>query len=106
MEHHQFAKTSDDDNTCDECDVIVDERVLEALMLGCPVAPCTEPSNEGEPCVFVPTEDGGIECAYCGRDGDPHGEYDGTGDIWGEEPDLPEFDDDDLFELLGDEMTS
>lgn len=96
MEHHQFERTSDDDNTCanDACGVIVDESVLEALMLSCPVRPCTEPSNEGEPCVFVPSEDG-LECAYCGRDGDPHGEYDGSGDIWGDLPEV-EADEDDL----------
>jgi len=88
MEHHQYESTSDDDDTCTECGVIVDESVLEALMLGCPVAACTEPSNEGEPCVFVATEDGGIECSYCGRDGDPHGEYDGLGDLWRELPDI------------------
>lgn len=90
MEWHQFERTTDDDNTCTDCGVIVDERVLEALMLLCPVRACTDPSNEDEPCVFVPTEDGGIECSYCGRDGDPHGEYDGSGDIWGP---LPEGDD-------------
>lgn len=97
-EHHQFQRTSDDDNTCaeSECGVIVDEQVLEALMLGCPIAPCTEPSNEGEPCVFVPVEDG-LECAYCGRDGDPYGEYDGSGDIWGELEDLVDDDEDDLL---------
>ena len=81
-EHHQFERTSDDDNTCSDCGVIVDEVVLEALMLGCPVKPCQDPANAGEPCVFVPSEDG-LECAYCSRDGDPYGEYDGSGDdLW------------------------
>ena len=95
MEHHQWERSSDDDNTCLECEVVVDERVLEALMLTCPVRPCPEPSNDGEPCVFVPTEDGGIECAYCGRDGDPHGEYDGSGDLWDTLPEVPDEDDED-----------
>lgn len=96
MEHHQYERASDDDNTCLECGVTVDERVLEALMLVCPVPPCPEPSNEGEPCVFVPVEDG-IECSYCGRDGDPHGEYDGSGDLWGDLPEIEDFEAEEEF---------
>lgn len=100
MEHHQYERTSDsDNNTCTECGVIVDERVLEPLMLMCPVRPCTEPSNEGQPCVFVPSETVPV-CAYCDRNGDPHGEYDGTGDIWVELPDV-EIEDDEEDQLFG-----
>jgi hypothetical protein len=100
VEHHQYERTSDDDNTCTECGVIVDETVLEALMLLCPVAPCTEPSNEGEPCVFVPSETVPV-CAYCGRNGDPHGEYDGSGDIWDDLPDVDFEDDEDEDQPFG-----
>jgi hypothetical protein len=39
--------------------------------------------------VFVPSETG-IVCSYCGRNGDPHGEYDGSGDLWGPIEDEPE----------------
>lgn len=95
MDHHRFERTTDDDNTCLDCGVLVDDLVLEALMLTCPVRVCQDPSNDGEPCVFVASETVPV-CAYCDRNGDPHGEYDGSGDLWGELEDLDSEQDDEI----------
>ena len=72
---HDYSPPIEGNHQCVDCDVIVDESVVDEVMLGCPVPPCPEPANEGQPCVFVPSEDG-AECSYCGRRG-------------GEDPDTP-----------------
>lgn len=68
---HQFYEAADHHLACQECDVIVDHRLADEVALECPTAPCTEPANHGEPCVFIDGERG-PECSYCGRPGDPN----------------------------------
>jgi hypothetical protein len=65
---HQFYEADDHHHACQECDVIVEPHLVDELTLECPVAPCPEPANHGEPCVFIDGERG-AECSYCGRRG-------------------------------------
>ena len=69
---HQFTPRQPEDarSECTACEVVIDNGLAEVITLGCPVAPCKDPSNHDDPCVFVVAE-GGPECAYCARPGDP-----------------------------------
>ena len=63
---HDFAAPADGNHECIDCGVLVDESVVDEVTIDCPSQLCREPANHGEPCVFVPSEDG-AECSYCGR---------------------------------------
>ena len=65
---HNMVLSSVDDTECSRCEVVVSDDALDTFQLSCPTERCTDPSNDGYPCVFVPGEDG-PECAYCGRSG-------------------------------------
>ena len=67
---HLFSEADDHHQACLDCDVLVDAHLVDAVTLECPVAPCQEPANRGEPCVFI-DGDAGPECSYCARPGDP-----------------------------------
>lgn len=70
MTWHRFVPTSADDNECAnaECCVIVCDDALALFSNPCPAPSCTDPGNEGAPCVFVPGEHAPV-CAYCGKGG-------------------------------------
>ena len=71
---HDYSSPTEGNHQCVDCDVIVDEAVVDEVTLECPVAPCSAPANHGDPCVFVPVEEG-AECSYCGRRGSQEHEY-------------------------------
>lgn len=67
MTWHTLTPSSDDDHTCAECDLIVEDSAMRYLAIDCPAPSCTDETNAG-PCVMVLTEST-VACAYCGSTG-------------------------------------
>ena len=65
MHWHRFIASTDDDNECTNCGVIVADDALNHLTAPCPVPNCQAEDNDGR-CVVVRGVKG-PECAYCER---------------------------------------